>query len=143
MPELQDAPAVSFTDRRLGGPHSTPAIERRQFANSYEELSPDARELANAIESDSMRRGDVFRAARLLLREIEGLPRRDYWGGSEIEWGRRFLPTNGSQIATVEIDRTGTTRIGRFVINHSFLVPVLIYAVVAVGVGLIIAQFLK
>jgi proteasome accessory factor A len=53
-------------------------------------------ELANAIESDSMRRGDVFRAARLLLREIDGLPRRDYWGGSEIEWGRRFLPTNGS-----------------------------------------------
>ena len=54
-----------------------------------------------------------------------------------------FLPTNGSQIATVEIDRTGTTRIGRFVINHSFLIPVLIYAVVAVGVGLLIAQFLK
>jgi proteasome accessory factor A len=53
-------------------------------------------ELANAIESDSACRGDVSRAARLLLREIEGLPRRDYWGGSEIEWGRRFLPSNGS-----------------------------------------------
>jgi proteasome accessory factor A len=52
-------------------------------------------ELANAIESDS-RRGNVERAARLLLREIEGLPRRDYWGGSELEWGRRFLPANGS-----------------------------------------------
>src|SRR6185369_1468477 len=53
-------------------------------------------ELANAIESPSARCGDVGRAARLLLHEIDGLPRRDWWGGTAIEWGRRFLPTNGS-----------------------------------------------
>lgn len=47
-----------------------------------------------------------------------------------------FLPTNGAQIATVEMDQTGTTRIGAAVINHSFLLPVLIYSSVAVGVGL-------
>ncbi|MFC3146928.1 anaerobic C4-dicarboxylate transporter family protein [Piscinibacterium candidicorallinum] len=47
-----------------------------------------------------------------------------------------LLPTNGAQIATVELDRTGTTRIGAAVINHSFLLPVLLYTVVAVGAGL-------
>jgi hypothetical protein len=39
-----------FIDRRNGG-SATPGIERRQFANSYEDLSPDARELAQAIDS--------------------------------------------------------------------------------------------
>lgn len=50
-----------------------------------------------------------------------------------------LLPTNGAQIATVELDLTGTTRIGAAVINHSFIVPVLVYSTVAVGVGLALA----
>lgn len=53
-----------------------------------------------------------------------------------------FLPTNGSQIASVELDQTGSTRIGNFVINHSFLLPVVIYTVVSVGVGMLIAATL-
>lgn len=51
-----------------------------------------------------------------------------------------FLPTNGAQIATVELDATGTTRIGAAVINHSFLLPVLIFATVSVAIGLALAQ---
>jgi anaerobic C4-dicarboxylate transporter DcuB len=51
-----------------------------------------------------------------------------------------LLPTNGSQIASVEIDQTGTTRIGKFVINHSFIVPVSVFTIVSVGVGLLIAS---
>ncbi len=50
-----------------------------------------------------------------------------------------LLPTNGSQIASVELDQTGTTRIGAYVINHSFLVPVIVFTVVSVGLGLVIA----
>jgi anaerobic C4-dicarboxylate transporter DcuA/anaerobic C4-dicarboxylate transporter DcuB len=50
-----------------------------------------------------------------------------------------LLPTNGSQIATVEMDATGSTRIGAAVINHSFLLPVLIFTLVSVGAGLAIA----
>lgn len=53
-------------------------------------------ELSNAIEGEDYYRGDVSRAARRLLDEIEGLPKRSYWGGTDIEWGRRFLPANGS-----------------------------------------------
>lgn len=51
-----------------------------------------------------------------------------------------LLPTNGSQIATVELDRTGSTRIGSAVINHSFLLPTLVFAVVSVGLGLLISR---
>ena len=42
-----------FVDRRGSGSHSTsgPDRERRQFANSHEGLSPDAFELAQAIDS--------------------------------------------------------------------------------------------
>jgi anaerobic C4-dicarboxylate transporter DcuB len=53
-----------------------------------------------------------------------------------------LLPTNGSQIATVEMDSTGSTRIGSAVINHSFLLPTLIFAVVSVGVGLALGTLL-
>lgn len=45
------APETPFVDRRsydLGV--GMPARERRQFTNSHEELSPEARELAQAID---------------------------------------------------------------------------------------------
>lgn len=53
-----------------------------------------------------------------------------------------FLPVNGSQFASVEIDQTGTTRVGAFIINHSFTLPVLICTTVSVGAGLVIATWL-
>jgi hypothetical protein len=41
-----------FVDRRSSGSQSGPAgQERRQFANSYDELSPEARALGQAIDS--------------------------------------------------------------------------------------------
>lgn len=41
----------SFVDRRSPAqPGDQPVFERRQFANSYDELSPDAAELARAID---------------------------------------------------------------------------------------------
>ncbi len=40
-----------FVDRRQpASPGSAPGRERRQFANSHEHLSPDAAELARAID---------------------------------------------------------------------------------------------
>ena len=44
--------AEPFIDRRASVPAvGAPQRERRQFTNSYEELSPNARELAQAIDS--------------------------------------------------------------------------------------------
>jgi anaerobic C4-dicarboxylate transporter DcuA/anaerobic C4-dicarboxylate transporter DcuB len=39
----------------------------------------------------------------------------------------------------VELDQTGSTRIGSAVINHSFMIPTLLFAVVSVGAGLAVS----
>jgi anaerobic C4-dicarboxylate transporter DcuA len=54
--------------------------------------------------------------------------------------GVLFLPANGTQLAAVAVDQTGSTKIGKAVVNHSFMIPLLVSTVVAVGVGLLIAQ---
>jgi anaerobic C4-dicarboxylate transporter DcuA len=53
--------------------------------------------------------------------------------------GVMTLPANGSQLAAVEIDRTGSTRIGKYVVNHSFILPTLVMAAVSVPTALLIA----
>lgn len=55
--------------------------------------------------------------------------------------GYFFLPTYGSLIAAMNFDRSGTTRIGRFILNHSFMIPGLIATITAVAVGLLIGSF--
>lgn len=53
-PPLQDPLENGFVDRRAqGGSHID--RERRQFANSYGELSPAARELATAVDQYKVR----------------------------------------------------------------------------------------
>ena len=37
--------------------------------------------------------------------------------------GTSFLPTSGVVVSTIAFDQSGTTHIGKYVINHSFLVP--------------------
>jgi hypothetical protein len=41
---------IPFIDRRSPLPADSPYRERRQFTNSHEELTPDAAELARAID---------------------------------------------------------------------------------------------
>ena len=53
-----------------------------------------------------------------------------------------FLPANGTQLAAISIDETGTTKIGKFVINHSFQPSLLIGVGVSVAVGLVVATVL-
>ena len=55
--------------------------------------------------------------------------------------GVYFLPANGNQLACVNTDLTGSTKIGKYVLNHSFMVPLLVTTVVAVGVGMVIQGF--
>jgi anaerobic C4-dicarboxylate transporter DcuB len=53
--------------------------------------------------------------------------------------GIYILPANGSQVSTVSFDQTGTTKIGKYVLNHSFQLPTLLFMVVAIAVGLVMA----
>jgi anaerobic C4-dicarboxylate transporter DcuA len=54
--------------------------------------------------------------------------------------GYFFIPTYGTLIAAINFDLSGTTRIGRFIINHSFMIPGLVATGVAVFTGLLIAK---
>ena len=52
--------------------------------------------------------------------------------------GVLFLPANGTQIAAAEADQTGTTTLGKRVVDHSFQVPLQIawIATALVGIGI-------
>ena len=53
-----------------------------------------------------------------------------------------FLPANGTQIAAVEADTTGTTTLGKRVIDHSFQLPLQVAWIVTALVGIaIVAVF--
>ena len=52
--------------------------------------------------------------------------------------GVLFLPANGTQIAAAEADTTGTTHLGKRVVDHSFQVPLQICWVVTALVGMLI-----
>ena len=54
-------------------------------------------------------------------------------------YGYFFIPNYPSDIATVNFDRTGTTKIGKYLLNHSFMMPGMIHTVVACVVGYLIA----
>src|SRR5262245_1995718 len=47
-----------------------------------------------------------------------------------------FLPTYGTVLAAVSLDSTGTTRIGKYLVNHSFMRPGLVSTVVSILVAL-------
>ncbi|MEJ4112194.1 anaerobic C4-dicarboxylate transporter [Corynebacterium kroppenstedtii] len=51
-----------------------------------------------------------------------------------------ILPTYPTLLAAVEMDDTGTTRIGKYVFNHSFIVPGTVAITVAVGLGFVIGS---
>jgi len=54
--------------------------------------------------------------------------------------GYFFLPTYATLLAAISFDQTGTTRIGKYVLNHSFMVPGLVATASSVLLGFIIAR---
>jgi len=55
-------------------------------------------------------------------------------------YGYFFIPNYPSDIATVNFDRSGTTVIGKYLLNHSFMMPGLISVIVATVVGYLITN---
>ncbi len=51
-------------------------------------------------------------------------------------YGYFFIPNYPSDIATVNFDRSGTTVIGKYLLNHSFMLPGLVHVVTATIAGL-------
>lgn len=56
--------------------------------------------------------------------------------------GYFFLPNYPTVVAAINFDRTGTTRIGKYVINHSFQIPGFVSTIVAIAVGYLIISFM-
>jgi len=56
--------------------------------------------------------------------------------------GYFFIPNYPTVVAAINFDRTGTTHIGKFLLNHSFMMPGLIATGVSVLLGLLFIQFL-
>lgn len=54
-------------------------------------------------------------------------------------YGYFILPTYPSDLAAIEFDRSGTTHIGKFVINHSFIIPGFIGVITSCIFGYIFA----
>jgi anaerobic C4-dicarboxylate transporter DcuA len=54
--------------------------------------------------------------------------------------GYFFIPTYGTLIAAINFDRSGTTKIGKYILNHSFMIPGLVATGVSVFTGLLIAK---
>jgi hypothetical protein len=67
-------PRDTFVDRRSGAsPDDQPARERRQFTNSHDELSPEAAELAGAIDGYKLQHRRRFITFEEMLSVIKSL----------------------------------------------------------------------
>ena len=56
--------------------------------------------------------------------------------------GYFFLPNYPTEVAAIGFDRTGTTRIGKYVVNHSFQLAGFITTFVSIGVGYLLMTLL-
>ena len=56
--------------------------------------------------------------------------------------GYFFIPNYPTVVAAINFDRTGTTRIGKYVLNHSFQLPGFVATIVALVVGYLIVNII-
>lgn len=56
--------------------------------------------------------------------------------------GHFFIPGYPTLLTAIQFDRTGTTRIGKYVLNHSFMIPGLVTTTVSVMAGLLLKSVL-
>ena len=53
-----------------------------------------------------------------------------------------FVPTYGTLLAAVSFDQTGTTKIGKWLVNHSFMRPGLVTMISAIVIALALSSIL-
>lgn len=73
MTQAAETDPTAFVERRTYSPSDTPGRERRQFTNSHTELSPDARELATAIDQYKLHRRRRFITFEEMLQVVQDL----------------------------------------------------------------------
>jgi anaerobic C4-dicarboxylate transporter DcuB len=78
--------------------------------------------------------------AMLPLAYSLGIPGPVLLGVLPSVYGYFFIPNYPSDIATVNFDRSGTTIIGKYLLNHSFMMPGLISVCVSTIVAYILSS---
>jgi hypothetical protein len=73
MSQVTPPADTTFVDRRSYAATEAPVRERRQFTNSYAELTPDAQELALAIDQYKLRHRRRFITFEEMLSVIQSL----------------------------------------------------------------------
>jgi anaerobic C4-dicarboxylate transporter DcuA len=71
-----------------------------------------------------------------------GLPPGGLIGAFPAVNGYFVIPNYPTVVAAINFDRTGTTGIGKYVLNHSFALPGYVATVVAVATGLVLGRIL-
>ena len=69
-----------------------------------------------------------------------GIPGWVLLGVLPCAYGYFFIPNYPTDIATVNMDRSGTTKIGKYVFNHSFMIPGLISVAVSTVICYLLAS---
>ncbi|MDO5572252.1 MAG: anaerobic C4-dicarboxylate transporter [Bacteroidales bacterium] len=85
--------------------------------------------------------GGVVLAVMPLAYDI-GIPFVVLLGVLPTIYGYFFIPNYPSDIATVNFDRSGTTKIGKYLLNHSFMVPGIISTIVSTIIAYMLAHLL-
>ena len=78
--------------------------------------------------------------AMLPLAYSLGIPGPVLLGVLPSVYGYFFIPNYPSDIATVNFDRSGTTVIGKYLLNHSFMIPGLICVIVSTLVAMLLTR---
>ena len=80
--------------------------------------------------------------AMLPLAYSLGIPGPILLGVLPSVYGYFFIPNYPSDIATVNFDRSGTTVIGKYLLNHSFMMPGMVSVIVSTLVALLITTII-
>ena len=56
--------------------------------------------------------------------------------------GLFFLPTYGTTLAAVSFDQTGSTRIGKYLLNHSFMLPGMVTMIASLLIAMLLSKLL-
>lgn len=80
--------------------------------------------------------------AMLPLAYSLGIPGPVLLGVLPSVYGYFFIPNYPSDIATVTFDRSGTTRIGKYLLNHSFMMPGLVSVITSTIVASLITKLI-
>lgn len=56
--------------------------------------------------------------------------------------GYFFIPNYPTVVAAINFDQTGTTRIGKYILNHSFMIPGLVSTIGGVAIGILLSSIL-